>query len=308
MLLHYVSALLPAVAARAAPPWALLYDGHSAVYLFFLLSGAVLTPSFARAGGGLAGQVAKRGVRLFVPVAAATLIAAGLIAAVPRTHRLAAQITGSAWFAMDSSGAATPAHVLRELGLDSLLLGYREATLFPALARWLTPMDHSLDAPFWSLHVELYGSLLVLALVWLRRHGPAWHGAGVAASFAAFAAQPLALFVIGHLAARWMGRRAPSSLPGLAMLALGLALCAEKDWSSVDALRRGLDWMTLAGAPNLYQFQSQLGATVLFAAVLACPALWGLLTRLAGLGRLSFSLYLLHFPILFTVVSLVLVR
>ena len=84
-----------------------------------------------------------------------------LLTAWPDAHLRAAALTGSAWLAMDSSGGApTLAHLAREIGLDSLLLGYREATLFAPLAGRLPPMEHSLDAPFWSLHLELYGSLL----------------------------------------------------------------------------------------------------------------------------------------------------
>jgi peptidoglycan/LPS O-acetylase OafA/YrhL len=66
-------------------------------------------------------------------------------------------------------------------------------------------------------------------------------------------------------------------------------------------------WMShseLAFAPNLYQFQSQLGAVALYFGVVMCPGVWRLLESdpCRHLGRLSFSIYLLHFPILFTLV------
>ena len=121
-------------------------------------------------------------VRLGIPVAAAAVIATVLLAAWPDAHLRAAALTGSAWLAMDSSGAPTLAHFAREVGLDSLLLGYREATLFAPLAGRLPPMEHSLDAPFWSLHLELYGSLLVLCLVSLRARSAWLHRAAIAAA------------------------------------------------------------------------------------------------------------------------------
>ena len=90
-------------------------------------------------------------------------------------------------------------HLAREIGLDSLLLGYREATLFAPLAPLLTPMDQSLDAPFWSLHLELYGSLLILCLVTLRKWSPWLHRIAIAMCAIAFGTHPMFLFVLGHL-------------------------------------------------------------------------------------------------------------
>ena len=48
VLLHFVTGFLPNTAQHAWPPLRVLFDGHTAVYVFFLISGAVLTPSFAR--------------------------------------------------------------------------------------------------------------------------------------------------------------------------------------------------------------------------------------------------------------------
>jgi peptidoglycan/LPS O-acetylase OafA/YrhL len=90
------------------------------------------------------------------------------------------------------------------------------------------------------------------------------------------------------------------------LLLLGLAMSATKDWHFVEWLRLSLRRTELADAPNLFQFQSQLAAVVLYAGVLWCPFVWPVLESapFRHLGRLSFSIYLLHFPILFTVVCL----
>jgi peptidoglycan/LPS O-acetylase OafA/YrhL len=88
------------------------------------------------------------------------------------------------------------------------------------------------------------------------------------------------------------------------LLLLGLALCATKDWAPVEWLRLALSQTEFASAPNLFQFQSQLGAVALYLGVLWCRFVWPALESVPcrWLGRLSFSIYLLHFPILFTVV------
>jgi peptidoglycan/LPS O-acetylase OafA/YrhL len=305
VLLHFVSGFMPDTAQHAWPPLRVLFDGHTAVYVFFLISGAVLTPSFARPGGFL-GKLGKRVVRLGVPVAAAAAIATVLLALLPDAHLRAATLTGSAWLAMDSSGAPTLGHLAREIGLDSLLLGYREATLFAPLADHLPLMEHSLDAPFWSLHLELYGSGLVLCLVLLRARSVWLHRVAIVAAALLFGTHPMFLFVLGHLSAAMLGRLPGAAIAklGAFVLLLGLALCATKDWDVIETLRLWLSSTELASAPNLFQFQSQLGAVALYFGVLLCPGVWRVLESgpCRHLGRLSFSVYLLHFPILFTLV------
>lgn len=300
VLLHFVTAFLPDTAEHAAPPVRVLFDGHTTVYVFFLISGAVLTPSFAQ-GGPWPRQAAKRFVRLGIPVAAAATIALALLAALPDAHRDAALASGSAWLAMDSSGAPTLSHLLREIGLDSLLLGYREYTLFAPVAGHLPLLEHSLDAPLWSLHLEFYGSLLVLLLVRLHARSAWLHRAAVVVCAAVFGTHPMFLFVLGHLCAARL-HRAPIPLLGTSLIVLGLAMSASKDWIAVEAVRTEIAGFAPVAAPNLFQFQSQLAAIALFLGALLSPAAqWLLAGKLCRqLGRLSFSIYLLHFPILFT--------
>jgi len=305
VLLHVVTAFLPDTAEHAQMPLRVLWDGHTAVYVFFLISGAVLTPSFAR-GGAWPRQMAKRIVRLGLPVAAAAVLAFALLAAMPDAHIAAAALTGSGWLSMDSSGAITLPHLAREIGLDSLILGYREYTLFAPIAGLLPPLEHALNAPTWSLHLELYGSLLVLILTKLRAGSPRAHTAAVVACALLFGTHPMFLFVAGHLCAPWMGT-ARKPVLGLAAIALGLAMSATKDWAALETIRIAIARLAPVAAPNLFQFQSQLAAAALFAGVLCSPAAQTILAQFNRLGRLSFSIYLVHFPILFTVACAVFV-
>jgi peptidoglycan/LPS O-acetylase OafA/YrhL len=298
VLLHFVTGFLPNTAEHAAPLWHVLWDGHTAVYVFFLISGAVLTPSFAR-GGAWFRQVGKRVVRLGLPIAVAAVIALLLLAAMPNAHLIAARITGSGWLAMDSSAATTLPHLLRDITLDSLLLGFREYTLFVPIADRLPLLEHALNAPTWSLHLELYGSVLVLGLVMLRARSWKLHLAAVAACAIVFGTHPMFLFVLGHLFASRLDKPLNPAI-GLSLVMLGLAMSASKDWPIIEAARVAIARFAPVAAPNQFQFQSQVAAVVLFAGVLSSGLTQRLLSRCQRLGQLSFSIYLLHFPILFT--------
>src|ERR1700744_4745635 len=89
VVMHFVTGFMPYTAKPAGGPLRVLFDGHTAVYVFFLISGAVLTPSFARRGT-FAAKICKRILRLGIPVAAAAVIAMGLIAVMPHAHGVAA--------------------------------------------------------------------------------------------------------------------------------------------------------------------------------------------------------------------------
>ncbi len=298
VMLHFMSGFLPVTAEHAPAPLHVIWDGHTAVYVFFLISGAVLTPSFAR-GGAWPRQTLKRVVRLGVPVAAAAVIALILIAVMPNAHLAAARVTGSDWLAMDSSAAPTLTHLLREITLDSLLLGYREYTLFAPLADRLPLLEHALNAPSWSLHLELYGSLLLLALVMLRARSRAAHTAAVIACGVVFGTHPMFLFVIGQLCAGLLEKPSQPMI-GAALIVLGLTMSASRDWQWLEVSRAAIARVAPVAAPNLFQFQSQLAAVALFVGVLLSPFAQRMLSRCRHIGRLSFSIYLLHFPILFT--------
>src|ERR1700688_3135503 len=109
LLLHFFAAFapdlvnaLPAGAAIAGAihlsPLYFLYDGYSAVYIFFALSGYVLTRAFERHLARPSSQTLARIVRFGLPAIAAALVAAVVMLMFGKPNVPAGELSGSVWF------------------------------------------------------------------------------------------------------------------------------------------------------------------------------------------------------------------
>lgn len=322
ILLHYCAAFLPALArvggashfaweqALARSPLFVLIDGYSAVYLFFVMSGFVLAGSFLRTPRRFHLLAAKRLLRLFVPVAAAFLVGVLLLAALPQARAAALQYAGSDWLAALGHNPMTGAALLRDGLLHSMLVGYQGSSIFAGAA---APIATAINAPTWTLHAEFWGSMLVLALAQAyRRLPPPLFWCGFAALAMALGTSHFSLFLLGFfLYARHqtlLAARGQAALFGGAMLfALGLAICVMKDIGALSAIDAGAHALGLSSAQSDFHWQSQAGAALMFTGAMLCAPLrrWFGSAPAQWLGKLSFSVYLLHFPILLSVGCLV---
>lgn len=306
---HYTLAFLPASLGR----FGILADGNFAVFIFLVMSGFVLTPGFERHPRALMAGLGRRVIRLGLPTAIACVFAALLQAAWPRAAPAAAALSGSSWLA--GLQAVTAGQTVTDLSGLSLITGYAETTLFGPLAGLLPHWTASVDPPIWSLHLELWGSALVLVLVWLRACHAWLYAAALAFCAGVIGVNALDLFALGSvlsLASRsqWfaslIARRWRPAL-GIAVFLLGILteydgfLPAARWLQRIDAARvpvHPFAWFALS---------QECAAIAIYVAVLLLPEMHFLLrTRLAQwLGKWSFAIYLLHFPIMMTLGSTV---
>jgi peptidoglycan/LPS O-acetylase OafA/YrhL len=329
LALHFFSAFLPALgqihpelarhrweSAFIHTPLFYFADGYASVYLFFLISGAALTYAFSRHPFALVSGVARRTVRLGVPMAASMLLAFALFALMPDARVTAGHLVGEgAWLHLSGPPSLTLRPLLWEM-LEGLFLGHVDlpCTLLPhAVATWLdlTPVAYSFNGPIWTLHIEFAGSILIMLLVALRAGAPRAVHRSIALVLAVLLiAHPLGLFVIGHLAAPIMARPAAcrSAFVGFVLFLCGMACAsyAAPDW----LLGLPLRWAAVMNLPADFDglhLQSAAEAIFIFAAVAVGQPLRTLLTTgpVQTAGRLSFSLYLVHFPILLTIACVV---
>lgn len=309
VLLHHIALLHPAVAAiylfGAPPPapgsalWVLtgtplqlLVSGQEAVLVFFVLSGLVVALPALRAGFDWFAYLPRRLVRLVLPVAGSV----GLATLIVLVTRPDASRASSAWVAA-SIGSPDPRTVLLDLDL-----------LYGAFV---------LNNPLWSLRWELVFSILlgayvVVGLLARGRRGLILTAAGAAAVMAVGRGldhEPLyylAVFLLGTVLAVRLDdvRRLTELRPGrsgtalwwLALVVALLALCS-----------RWIIWPWFPGAITSSSAAGDVaGVVAAFGAamVVLIAAAWPGAARVLEwrpvrwLGRVSFSLYLVHVPIL----------
>jgi peptidoglycan/LPS O-acetylase OafA/YrhL len=293
--LHILSSYFPTFAedpGRASiggrihhSPLLILYNGWAAVFVFFILSGYVLTRSFERHSGGVVNLIEARIARLWVPTLVFGIFSGAMYFAFGRSHTELgswnhAGLLNCCWH-IDRQMSS----ILRELIVTPVFVGYQGspvANAFPILSSYLRNSGTALNSPVWTMSVELQGALLTLAFVALRRkHFFFWF----LALFATIAFVPaFACFAVGHLAAvNNLGEKTPLIKGRLSFIAISTLIACGWYFSSFE------------GKPA-YLFY---GTSLIFFAVTQSTAIRSLLAKpiFQMLGHRSFTIYLVHWAV-----------
>ena len=282
---------------RWTPILGLPFKGNFAVCVFFVLSGIALSIAPLRrlndgrpVRASVVSAVVRRAPRLMIPALGAAAIAAVLWAAGAYANVAAGPLSSSPWFAGFWSGNPVWWGPLREATAGIVV----------------SSVPHVYVPVLWTMRWEFVGSMLVFA-VFLLSPPRAVRFVGYAAAAVLLWQSYLLCFVAGvviaELSPTLSGRRPPSAATSarrwwvfgpIGLFGLVLGSCPSP---APNAFYRSLipgDWRD-----DIIQ-SHMVGAVLLLVAVVALVPVQNLLSTAPCrfLGRVSFSLYLLHFLVL----------
>jgi len=323
VLVHYFLAFLPAhQCSRFWFCWAqalrevyLFFpiDGYMAVSLFFILSGYVLTKSFARTRDQVAQNIFKRWVRLQIPVFFSLLIALVLLLLCGDAFLRAAELNDTVNWAQDFFVVPpTLGSFLKESFWVSLIAGYQGISVFGGLGGPFFSGQESLDVPLWSLNIEFWGSILIIGLAWLRPKTTA-HQMVLILCLGIFCMNSLVLFLVGHILACLEDEKFPRTLSlrrnanwiGLLLVVLGILISTWREDLMPPNIFVLLDSIVFFQAQSPFHYIGMVAAIFIFIGIYISPWLHRFfeLGVWQKLGKISFAIYLLHFPILLTITA-----
>jgi peptidoglycan/LPS O-acetylase OafA/YrhL len=294
-------------------PLFIAVQGYVAVYVFFIMSGFVLAGSFLNSTSSIATQALKRSIRLYLPVAASLIIAAILKLLFHGARVHASEISGSTWLTQLWSNDLNSVQFAKELAINSMFFGYGQSSIFSHIqfltsSQTLIPVVHSTNPPLWTLHLEFWGSIILLGAAFVIRSFPKLIArCAMLVLFVTAGTSFLSLFLLGfviYLKVHTHDLKASPfrSAAGLALLAGGILLAFIPLDSQFQQILDATNRIPVMSALNAFQFQCEVSATLIFVGVLLCRGARELLSSRIPqwLGKVSFSLYLTHFGVLLT--------
>jgi len=269
-------------------------NAHAAVILFFVLSGYVLQATLAQRPQSPISFYVRRAFRIYPAVITATafalLVVSIMIAQVPK-----------------SAGWLSDELMVRQLaGID--------------LALCFLAVSSSLITPLWTVIVEIVGSACMPLISFAGRNriiGPALVIVLAVMSPLLMNAEPLLLASLGYLVNFAVGAGIYRITPGLQDLALrrprltvlvmvgaAIGLLFSRLVVKLLVFHHLTPLVTLYYDPWLSLIET-IWAGLLIAAIVACPNGVGVLRIPFAmfLGDISFSVYLLHYPVMLAVAS-----
>ncbi|HEY3736784.1 MAG TPA: acyltransferase [Jatrophihabitans sp.] len=306
---HSASALLPAMTIggtspvhtpvdhflRSAPILGLLFKGNSAVCIFFALSGVALSLGPLQKSNRVAALSAaiRRAPRLMIPALGATLLSAVLWASGAYHNAQVAHDTSNAWFTLFWRGDPTWWGPLREATGGVVT----------------THIPHLYVPVLWTMPWEFLGSMLVFGVLVIMPPR-AVRFVLYAVGIVVFRHSYLVDFVAGMaICDVWLVRgtatRRGTQLVAAVVGLYGLVLlsCPTPTGNGITFYR----WLFPNIGYDIAEQEHLVGAALVVAALMALPTAQRALSSrpCRFLGRVSFSLYLLHFLVLGSVGSAV---
>lgn len=264
-------------------PFAFFYGGNAAVYVFFVLSGFVLAYALLRKKENINKKIISMSIKRYPRLAIPALFSVLLY-----------------WlFFQMNLGMDNASEWIARLGTESDSIF---DALYDGIIRSFIFGESNYNWVLWTMQVELFGSFVIFALTYLYLKNKiitalfALFSIGVSALLVSIGfALGIMCFIIGMLIFLY-GKKISFPL-SLLMLLVGLYLAGTHNTSA------SYQWIfNILGAKS-YSLMSLLSAPLIVYAVLMNEKVSNFLDKksLVFLGKLSFSIYLVHLLVIYLV-------
>lgn len=294
VVFHYLSAFVPALTPDQTPdpywladtPLAILFNGPFAVIVFFVLSGFVISSS-AHKPYSLPLTIALRYFRLTVPMLVSVVAAWLLLISFPNEATRLAAITGTPWLSKTFNGEIPP------------LFSAVEDGTFEVYLHGISRFNNAL----WSMRPELIGSVAIYVIYAFVRRGAYLVGTLAVLFFLLLwkgHSYYYEAFIFGALIQEaWTANRLTGLNAALALV-VGVVLGSE---SGDFASRYRLDFLPMPIRPGVEDglIYPVAAALIVYACLKSTAASrFFQVGPCLFLGRISFGLYLIHVPVVYT--------
>lgn len=265
-------------------PFAFWYSGTAAVFIFFVLSGYVLSYALCKSPEliltKLKNMCIKRYPRLMIPA----LISCVIIWAVFNSIKIDSHHVGG-WL---------QAYVTQDFSLKTAIY---EGTIGSFLFA-----ESSINWVLWTMTIELFGSFTLFFLIYIKQlHTSLFIIASVVLAALAYwwrgegFCMGIASFIIG-MYFYFYGRQIPLFIASI-LLILGLYLAGAHNTSASYA------WIYQQIGERTYEYSNFFAGILIVYSILMNPKLSKVLDQpiLIWLGKVSFSVYLLHLVLMYLV-------
>lgn len=274
------------------PVLSLLWNGNLAVSIFFVLSGYVLTKSFFTSGDIdiIRVRAAKRYFRFVLPVLASVIFSWAVLSSGYGHWKEAALISGSSWLGQFWTFEPNIINAFKDGVYGTILNGF--STYNPTL---------------WTMKIEIFGSFLVFAYSTLMRRGVSDFVLFLCVCVIVFSCDKVnAPYYMSFIMGAYINLIDFSSLSKyrIPLLLISFYFSSADETSNYAWLSSDL-W----GGVHATRVSTVIGSFIIVLLIVN-----GMGRRffdskpMQVLGRLSFSIYLVHFPIILSLSSYIYIQ
>ncbi len=313
VIYHFLCGFVPIAIPNQAPllapitdtPAGFFYNGPFAVIIFFVLSGFVVSNAASKSSDPLIVNLFSRYVRLAVPATASLVLAWVLLSLMPDAPRRLSLAIPHPWFDSNGMVSETRPSLRSFLHTDALqAFKYGGAALnsalwtmqFELIGSWFLYTFYRIVETRFRIPLLLLGSLICQCAVLFQT--PHW-----AARLPSYTG-----FLVGALFFEYWSRgRLPSIFPFGVFIAGGLLGAFHTGFHDRMKLPQGLGEFTVGNHEGVFYLIGS--AMMIYGCMQSGKLRWFFSSvPMKFLGRVSFSLYLVHLPLLLTVFAAIYLR